>query len=158
MNAASAAAKNCTLLQAPAQHQRIVPCSLPFHRSQGAQALIHDHMLWQTILPVRRAPRYFASIAPRMAMRDKGFRSTGCCQVISLQTLLYHGMLVMLLNMLPAAVQHELVLNCQVTTVDQTTGETGKEPLRTLKGFRGSETLQWTREKDWKGQGFFGWK
>ncbi|KAK9859337.1 hypothetical protein WJX84_010336 [Apatococcus fuscideae] len=46
---------------------------------------------------------------------------------------------------------------CKVTTVNQSTAETGKEPLRTLKGFRGSETLQWTREKDWKGQGFFGW-
>ena len=67
-------------------------------------------------------------------------------------------MLLLQQNMALQAVQHGLVLLCQVTTVDQTTAETGKEPLRTLKGFRGSETLQWTREKDWKGQGFFGWK
>ncbi|KAK9867181.1 hypothetical protein WJX84_011772 [Apatococcus fuscideae] len=44
-----------------------------------------------------------------------------------------------------------------VTTINQTTAESSKEPLRTLKDFRGSQLLQWTKEKDWKGQGFFGW-
>ncbi|KAK9860439.1 hypothetical protein WJX84_002475 [Apatococcus fuscideae] len=46
---------------------------------------------------------------------------------------------------------------CKVTTTNQATAEVGKEPLRTLKQIRSGKALDWTQEKAWKAQAFFGW-
>ena len=45
----------------------------------------------------------------------------------------------------------------QVTTTDQETAEVGKEPLRTLQSVRSGKALDWTQEKAWRAQAFFGW-
>ncbi|KAK9862073.1 hypothetical protein WJX84_000105 [Apatococcus fuscideae] len=46
---------------------------------------------------------------------------------------------------------------CTVTTVNQTTAERGKEPLRTLGKIRRGKQLGWTLRPEWKPAAFFGW-
>ncbi|KAK9838037.1 hypothetical protein WJX74_010206 [Apatococcus lobatus] len=46
---------------------------------------------------------------------------------------------------------------CSVTTVNQTTAERGKEPLRTLGKIRRGKQLGWTLRPEWKPAAFFGW-
>ena len=47
-------------------------------------------------------------------------------------------------------------MTMQVTTIDQDSGEVGKQPLIVLKDIRTGEALGWSKES-WQKEAFFGW-